>query len=130
MPMLGLLLKLLNQWVPPPYLRWLLLGINLHQLDFSGTASAISMREESPPHCTGMVAMTGKARQGALDPEMELRLQRNALTYRAEGNASTIGFRPYRDVNWDADLNTALEFLGCMKTNAASTIGWWCPCFL
>jgi hypothetical protein len=31
--MLGQLLKLLNQWVPRLYLRWLLLGINIHKLD-------------------------------------------------------------------------------------------------
>lgn len=45
MPMLGLLLKLLNQWVPPPYLRWLLLGINLHQLDLEQHRLSL----ESPP---------------------------------------------------------------------------------
>lgn len=82
-----------------------------------GTASAISIIPPPP----GMVAMTGK---GIGSGSGNGTTQRNALTYRAEGNASTIGFRPYRDVNWDADLNTAAS------TNAASTIGWWCPCFL
>ncbi len=60
MPMLGQLLKLLNQWVPPLYLCWLLLGINLHQLYLEQHLGI------------GMVAMTGKG-IGSGSGEMELR---------------------------------------------------------
>lgn len=80
-------------------------------------ASAIS---RIPPHCTGMVAMTGKAlyyKGGSGSGNGTT--QRNALTSRAEGNASTIGFRPYRDVNWDADLNTAASENECCVAGGA-----------